>query len=361
MSDSSPEIWICRLKAISNTMTDKIIQKFISLRPYNTFGIDIKTDYFAILEDRKNVCDFFGNEVQKFDEALILGGGSNVLFVRDFKGIVLHIKNKGIEVISKDSDFVWLCVQAGENWHDLVTTCVSNGWGGIENLALIPGTCGAAPIQNIGAYGVELKDVLEEVEVWDRTLAQVRVFKNQDCQFGYRESRFKQEPDRYVVLSIVLKLSLRPVLNTSYSAIANYLNESNITPSLESIYRSVIEIRRSKLPDPQVLGNCGSFFKNPIVSRALYQEIARHYPNVPSFPHDNEAHVKIPAGWLIEQCGWKGKTIGNVGCYPKQALVLVNATGQATGSEVWEFAQRIQADVKEKFGISLSAEVRVLT
>jgi UDP-N-acetylmuramate dehydrogenase len=341
-------------------MNNKLkVEKNVSLKPFNTFGVEAKAHFFTKLNHKSEAIDFFSTQSAKFERVLVLGGGSNILFTQDFDGIVVKMQTLGIQEVRQDQEHLWLKVEAGENWHNLVSYCVSKKWSGIENLALIPGTSGAAPIQNIGAYGVEIKDLLEEVEVWDKKINDIITFRQADCQFGYRESRFKAEKDRYVVLSILLKLSLVYNPNTSYAAIANYLAQKAIPATLESIFDAVIEIRRSKLPDPEVLGNCGSFFKNPLVSLQDFERITLEHPETPYFAA-GENFVKIPAAWLIEKCGWKGKQIGNVGCYRKQALVLINATGKAQGTEVWEFAGSIQRDVKDRFGIELQPEVQIV-
>lgn len=339
-----------------------LIQENKSLLPYNTLAIDVSAKYFLEIEDiptLKNALIWISQQHAKY---CILGGGSNILFTENFDGIVLQMKLKGINVVKENETQVLLNVKAGENWHDTVMWSIEQGYAGIENLALIPGTVGAAPIQNIGAYGVEVKDVIECVEVLDTQDASVRKIVNHDCQFGYRDSIFKQNKNRFIVLSVtfLLKKSASEV-NTTYLPISNYFKEKKIkNPTPFEIAHVVMDIRRSKLPDPQLIANAGSFFKNPVVPMSIYQNIVAKYTDVPSFKVPNQADlIKIPAGWLIEQSGFKGKRVGNVGMHEKQALVLVNY-GKATGTEILNFAQLIVKHIEKKFGITLEMEVNIL-
>ncbi len=330
------------------------------LRHLNTFGIDCRARYLAEITSTEDLHAVRGNALFGSLERLVLGGGSNVLFCRDFDGLVLLNKMAGRSVIDENEDRIWINVAGGENWHDLVTWCVEQGWGGIENLALIPGSVGAAPIQNIGAYGVELRDVFVSLEAFFWESGETRVFFRDDCRFGYRDSIFKNElKGRVFITSVTLKLSRLPRVNTSYGNLAGLLAERGIArPGVRDVYQAVIDIRRSKLPDPAVTGNAGSFFKNPELPEALARAILEKHPDAPHFPVD-ENTIKIPAGWLIEQCGWKGRTEGRAGVHEKQALVLVNRGG-ASGEEIRSLAYKIMASVRETFGVELQPEVNII-
>ena len=331
------------------------MQQNISLLPYNTFGIDVAAEYLADVAAIGEL-DEFAREQRKLH---ILGGGSNLLLTQDVTGIVLRNRLKGIKTVQEDEGNVWLEVSSGEIWHELVMHTVEKGWGGLENLALIPGTVGASPIQNIGAYGREAKETIESVNFWhweDRSLA---TFQNGECHFGYRDSIFKNSyKDKAFITSVVFKLQKHPVFNTSYGAIEQELEAMNVSElSVASIAQAVINIRSSKLPDPKKIGNAGSFFKNPAISKHVFEQLKHHNPGVPSYPFSDEM-VKVPAGWLIEQCGWKGYRAGNVGVHAKQALVLVNY-GHAKGNEIWQLSTDIVASVNERYGIILEREVQV--
>jgi UDP-N-acetylmuramate dehydrogenase len=281
-----------------------------------------------------------------------------VLLTSAIKGTVILNRIKGITVVKEDANETWLRAGAGEVWHDLVLHAIGNNLGGIENLALIPGTVGAAPIQNIGAYGVEVKDTITEVECWHWEEKKLVTFSNEDCRFGYRDSVFKHSlKGKVVVTAVTFRLSKQPVLHIDYGAIRDELKAMELEPSVQSIAQAVINIRRSKLPDPAVIGNAGSFFKNPTISRDAFAGLQARYPAIPSFPA-SEGLVKIPAGWLIEQCGWKGYRSGNAGVHAKQALVLVNY-GNATGREIWGLSDAVLHSVNETFGIELEREVQV--
>lgn len=336
------------------------IEEDISLRKHNTFGIDCRARYFTTATSAEDLRALRQTEVFRTCGNLVLGGGSNVLFTGDFDGLIIHNEMLGKEVIDEDGKHIWLRVRAGENWHELVGHCVENGWGGIENLALIPGCVGAAPIQNIGAYGVELKDVLVSVEVFEWATGDIRVYFNEDCRFGYRDSIFKQElKGKVVVAAITIKLARMPEVNTAYGAIREVLEQKDISnPRIADVYRAVIDIRRSKLPDPAEIGNAGSFFKNPELPKAEAEAILQAHPGAPHYIVDEQT-IKIPAGWLIEQCGWKGSRRGQIGVHDRQALVLVNHGG-GKGTEIRDLAMEILESVKEKFGVELTPEVNIV-
>jgi UDP-N-acetylmuramate dehydrogenase len=329
-----------------------------SLKAHNTFGIDATAAFFAEIQSVAGLREALKETARSI---FILGAGSNLLLTGDLDHLVLHNAIQGREVMEKMEEHVIVAAGGGENWHEFVLWCLDNGFGGLENLSLIPGTVGAAPIQNIGAYGVELKDVFHHLEAVERATGNLQVFHPDDCRFGYRNSIFKNElKDRYFITRVFFRLSSdRHQLHTSYGAIGETLLEMGIShPTIRDISNAVIRIRSSKLPDPAKLGNSGSFFKNPEISRQDFKVLKERFPYVVSYPAGGDL-IKIPAGWLIEQCGWKGKRKGNVGCYEKQALVIVNYGG-ATGQEVWNFAQNVADSVEEKFGIRLEAEVNVV-
>jgi UDP-N-acetylmuramate dehydrogenase len=331
-----------------------------SLKPYNTFGIDVKARHFARFDSVQELQDLLQRPEVKDEPKLILGGGSNVLFTKDFEGIVLLNGIKGMEVLREDDTYTYVKAGGGEVWHDLVLFCLQHNLGGIENLSLIPGTVGAAPLQNIGAYGVELKDVFEELEAVNLATGELHTFDKAACQFGYRESVFKHESrGQYIVASVTLRLRKEHQLNTSYGAIQTTLEEMQVQqPTIHDVSEAVCHIRRSKLPDPAQIGNAGSFFKNPEIPVLLYDVLKEKYPGMPAYPI-SEAAVKVPAGWLIEQCGWKGKVIENYGVHKNQALVLVNYGG-ANGEKLLALARDIIQSVQEKFGITLQPEVNIL-
>lgn len=291
---------------------------------------------------------------------LILGGGSNVLFTKDYEGIVLKNNLKGIDILNENQESVWIKAGGGELWHNLVMFCVENNWGGVENLSLIPGTVGAAPMQNIGAYGSEIKETFESLEAVNMQTGKLETFNKEECRFGYRESVFKNEfKGLYFISSVNLKLNKNPVVNTDYGDIKAVLNEWGITlPTLQEVSKAIISIRQSKLPDPAILGNAGSFFKNPVISSAHFEALKQKFPDIKSFPAPNGT-IKVPGGWLIEQAGWKGKRIGNIGVHDKQALVLINYGG-GTGKDLIQLAHDIIDSVKEKFDITLSPEVNII-
>ncbi len=330
-----------------------------SLKAYNTFGIEALAKAFIAIQNETELAEVLRDNSDK--KLFILGGGSNMLLTQDINALVIHINNKGITVVKEDDDFVWVKGNAGEVWHEFVLWCIDHNFGGIENLSLIPGNVGATPVQNIGAYGVEIKDTFDSCEAMEIATQQMRTFHKGDCQFGYRESIFKGElKNKYIILSVTFKLrKSKHKINTSYGAIDAELEKMNIkNPTIKEVSDAVIAIRQSKLPDPKELGNSGSFFKNPVVPISVYEKAKEKHPDIPNYPV-SETHVKVPAGWLIEQAGFKGKRFGDAGIHSKQALVLVNY-GHATGSEIWSVAQHIQQTVKEMFGIVIEAEVNVI-
>ena len=332
-----------------------------SLKHLNTFGIDAKASLFASISSVNDLKEILQSDLYKQNKSLILGGGSNVLFKNDFNGLILKVDLKGIEILEENGEHITLQIASGEVWHEVVLYCVKNNWGGIENLSLIPGTMGAAPIQNIGAYGVEIKDVIKKVDGIELKSGRSISFSNDECAFGYRESIFKHEwKEKNFISSVTLTLTKKSHrLNTTYGAIQDTLKQLNIvTPTIQSVSEAVIKIRESKLPDPKVIGNAGSFFKNPSITLDHYQSLQKNYLTIPSYPSVNQ-EVKIPAGWLIEQCGWKGKKINEVGVHTHQALVLVNY-GNGNGKEIFDLAMKIQASVKEKFNIILTPEVNII-
>ena len=334
------------------------IQHNISLKPYNTFGIDVKAKRFAAvtsIEDLKSVYSE-PSELPKF----IIGGGSNMLLTKDIEALVLHINLKGKQVLSQTDNSVLVKACAGENWHEFVIWTLDHNFGGLENLSLIPGNVGTSPIQNIGAYGVELKDTFHSCEALNLETLDIEIFTNSDCNFDYRNSIFKQEAKgKYIILSVIFKLTTKNhVLHTNYGAISSELARMNVTtPSIQDVSKAVISIRQSKLPDPKLIGNSGSFFKNPIIRKDAFLKLQEHFPDAPHYVV-SEQEVKVPAGWLIEMAGFKGKTLGNYGVHKNQALVLVNYGG-ATGNDILKLSQLIQYTVYRLFNISIEAEVNI--
>jgi len=326
-----------------------------NLKSFNTMGIAAKATAFVEIQSIQDL-----EQLDLNQKLFILGGGSNILFGGDFDGLVLKVNILGKEIIKEDDEHVWIRFGAGENWHESVLYAVENNWGGIENMSLIPGTIGAAPIQNIGAYGTELKDVFYQVDGVMLDDLQPFSLNLDECNFGYRDSIFKNELKSKTLIShVTLRLTKEHTINASYGAIAEVLKSKNISaPNIKDISEAVIEIRQSKLPDPKELGNAGSFFKNPTIKNPHFREIKMSYPNCPGYPQPND-HTKVPAGWLIEQCGWKGKRVGETGAHAKQALVLVNY-GNATGKEILNLSKQIQDSVYVKFGIKIEREVTLL-
>jgi UDP-N-acetylmuramate dehydrogenase len=335
------------------------IQKNVSLKNFNTFGVDAIARLFVEINHKDELAELFMDPQWKEMKRLVLGGGSNLLLIHDFDGLVIRMNIRGIEHRINHNE-VFIEAGAGEVWNDLVNFCVIRGYAGIENLSLIPGSVGASPIQNIGAYGVELKDVFQSCCAFELATRQFKTFSKADCRFGYRESVFKEElKDQYIIVSIKLHLSLIPDLNLSYGAIGQELAERNITsPTIKDVSQVVSLIRVSKLPDPSTIGNAGSFFKNPVISKEEFIALQSKFPEVVHYPA-GDRQVKLAAGWLIEQCGWKGKIVGHTGTWKNQALVLVNHGG-ATGTEVYTLSSQIIDSVYSKFGISLQREVNII-
>ncbi|MEZ4885661.1 MAG: UDP-N-acetylmuramate dehydrogenase [Chitinophagales bacterium] len=330
------------------------------LQSLNTFGVAATTKYFTRITELSDLQNLFNNPIYPKTPKLILGGGSNVLFTQNFEGILLYNAIKGIEMVKETEDHVWVKAYGGENWHEFVTYCVNQNWSGIENLSLIPGSVGAAPLQNIGAYGVELKDVFSELEAFDLKTGEIRRFTAEECQFDYRDSVFKRDlKDCYFVFSVTLKLHKTPQYKLDYGVIRQQLEAMEITElSIKAVSDAICMIRQEKLPNPKKIGNAGSFFKNPIVYLPFFEKLLNQYPSMPYYQIDAHS-IKIPAGWLIEQCGWKGKKVGQTGSYKNQALVLVNY-GNATGKEIAALAKNIKCSVKSKFNIDLEQEINMI-
>lgn len=328
------------------------------LKAYNTFGIDVKAKQFYSVTSEQDLKSILKKCYA--DELFILGGGSNILLTQDLDQTVLHINLKGINVLNESQSHVIIQAKAGENWHEFVRYCVEHDYGGLENLSLIPGNVGTAPMQNIGAYGVELQDTFIECEAIHRQTLETKTFRKEDCRFGYRDSVFKNElKNQYIITSVVFKLtkSLHQ-LHTNYGRVKDELQTMNVKhPTIKTISDAVINIRRAKLPDPSEIGNSGSFFKNPIVSEDVFKKLKEKEPDV-HFYKVGSAY-KIPAGWLIDQAGYKGYKKGEAGVHENQALVLVNY-GKATGAEILDLAKEIKAHIKQRFGINLEMEVNVV-
>jgi len=335
------------------------IQQNISLKNYTTFGIDAKAKYFVSIGSIEELQDVL--KLKEFPNLFILGGGSNMLLTKDIDALVIHVNLKGIEIVSKTDNTVLIKAKAGENWHEFVLWCLDHNFGGVENLSLIPGNVGSAPIQNIGAYGVELKDVFVSCEVIDINTLELKTFSKMECNFDYRESIFKQDVrGKYIITSVNLQLSAQNhTIHMDYGAISSQLKDNNILkPTIKDISDAVIAIRRSKLPDPKEIGNSGSFFKNPIVSTEHFNKLKTIFPDIPSY-QISEKEIKVPAGWLIEKSGFKGKTFGNYGVHKKQALVLVNYGG-AKGIDILNLARLIQKTVSRIFDIKIETEVNII-
>jgi len=335
-----------------------MIEDNISLKPFNTFGIDVKAGYFARFSSTIELNQIL-NEYREIP-FLIIGGGSNLLLTKDFEGIVLKNEIKGKEIISETDHEVTVKIGAGENWHEFVIWSIENGFGGIENLSLIPGSVGASPMQNIGAYGVEIKDVFDHLFAYHIESGVTHRFSLEECQFGYRESVFKRAlKNQYVITEVCFRLEKIRKVNTTYGAIEQELQKSGISsPTIRDVSNAVISIRQSKLPNPAELGNAGSFFKNPVVEDEVANSILEKYPTAPVYPAEG-GKKKLAAGWLIEQAGWKGKTIDTYGVHKLQALVLVNYGG-STGKQIFDLSSAIISDIQEKFGVTLEREVNIL-
>ncbi|MEM6643162.1 MAG: UDP-N-acetylmuramate dehydrogenase [Bacteroidota bacterium] len=336
-----------------------IVQRNVSLKPYNTFGLNENAGFLGIISSVDDLDELFLSGRFRSQKKLILGGGSNVLFTRGYTGIVAKNEIKGIDIVSQDNESITVSVGAGENWHQFVLWAVEHGYGGVENLSLIPGTVGAAPIQNIGAYGVELKEVFHSLETYEIKSGKRLTFFKEDCKFGYRSSVFKGElRGKYVITKVNLKLKKYPDFNISYGDIRITLAQMKVEPSIQSISQAVINIRQSKLPDPLEIGNAGSFFKNPVVEKLHFEALEAQFPDVKSYTQ-SDGLVKIPAGWLIEKAGWKGYKCGDYGVDEKQALVLVNL-GNARGKDIYKLSTQIMESVQQKFGIELEREVNII-
>ncbi len=334
------------------------IQENISLRPYNTFGIDVLAKLFAGFKDPDDLEELLTNYPEL--KMMILGGGSNILLTKDFDGLLLKNEIKGIQEIHEDSEYVYVKAGAGENWHQFVLYCIGRNWAGLENLSLIPGNIGASPMQNIGAYGVELEDVFFDLEAFHLKEKRIITFTRNDCEFGYRESVFKSKhKDQFVILNVTYQLRKKPKYTTSYGAIKEELDRMGVKElSIKAISDAVISIRSSKLPDPHQIGNAGSFFKNPEINSDLFVRLNTAFPGIVGYELP-AGKVKLAAGWLIEQCGWKGFRRGDAGCHAKQALVLVNH-GNARGNEIYDLSEEILQSVKGKFGVVLEREVNII-
>ena len=331
-----------------------------SLKKLNTFGMDVSADYLSEVNSPEEIQQVLEFRDKKNIPLFILGGGSNILFSRNIHELVLLNRLKGIKLVDENSNHVWVQASAGENWHQFVQYCINNDWGGIENLSLIPGNVGASPMQNIGAYGVEIKDVFHSLEAVNLSDGNTKEFSAEECSFGYRESVFKQEEKgKWLITKVNYKLTKgKHILKTGYGAITSELEAMNVkTPSIQSISEAVIRIRRSKLPNPEEIGNAGSFFKNPVVDIAVMQQIQSQYDDVVNYPA-GENQVKLAAGWLIEKAGWKGYRKGDAGVHKNQALVLVNY-GHSAGNEISDLADQIIEDIQNKFGVKLEKEVNI--
>jgi len=350
-----------------------MINENVSLKPFNTFGIDVRARYFAsftTVEELGGLLEWAGSRritvqhgtisVQK-NRIIVLGWGSNVLFTQDVDGLVMRNGIRGIELVDEDEDYVYVRAGAGEVWQQLVEHCIGRGWAGVENLSLIPGSVGAAPMQNIGAYGVELKEVFYELEAWHIEEKKSYTFSVNDCAFGYRESVFKRQyKGQFVILTVTFRLAKKPAFRTEYGAIKQELERMGVRElSIRAVSDAVTAIRRSKLPDPAVIGNAGSFFKNPTISDEQFDILQAEYMDIVGYHNMGTDTTKLAAGWLIEQCGWKGFRRGDAGVHAQQALVLVNY-GAATGQEIYDLSQEVMDSVKEKFGVELEREVNIL-
>ena len=336
-----------------------VIEHNVSLQPFNTFGLDAKAKSYCNITTEAALIEIL--KTKDNQPIFILGGGSNMLLTKNIDALVLHINLKGTEVVNETDDTVFVKAMAGENWHEFVLWCLEHNYGGVENLSLIPGNVGTSPIQNIGAYGVELKDVFESCQAININDQNTRTFTKEDCKFGYRESVFKQDlKGEYIITSVTFKLSKQNhQLHTDYGAIKQELQTSNIVkPTIKDVSNAVIAIRQSKLPDPKEIGNSGSFFKNPVVTIEEFNNLQTNFPDVPSYKV-SDTLVKVPAGWLIEQAGFKGKRFNDYGVHQKQALVLVNY-GNAKGNDIYELAQLIQKTIKRIFNISIETEVNII-
>lgn len=337
----------------------KILEN-VSLKNLNTFGIEAYAKYYTEVNSVSDLQELIHNKTFIQSDKLIIGGGSNMLFTKNFEGIVLKNNLKGIKVVKEDNDFVEVQSAAGEVWHDFVMWCIEKNYGGLENLSLIPGCVGASPMQNIGAYGVEIKDVFSELEAYEINTGEKKIFNKAQCKFGYRESVFKHElKNKFIITAVSFRLSKKPTVNTSYGAISSELEILGVKmPGIKDVSQAVINIRSSKLPDPNVMGNAGSFFKNPEVDKSVFQSLKIRFPSLVAYEMENGKY-KLAAGWLIESCGLKGYVSGNAAVHDKQALVLVNKGG-SNGSEVYSLSEHVLQTVYSKFGVKLEREVNII-
>ena len=337
-----------------------IIRQNISLKNYNTFGIDVSAKLFGEFTNIEELQNIVTDKNYQQEKLLIIGGGSNILFTKNLNGLALHNQVKGIEVIEEDDNSVVIAGGSGIVWHDFVLHAINLNFGGIENMSLIPGSLGASPMQNIGAYGVEVKDRFEWLDAYHIKSGEMHRFDNAACEFGYRESIFKRKnKGQYIITKVAFRLTKKHQLNTSYGAIEQEIESLNITdPTIKDVSNAVIKIRSSKLPDPKKIGNSGSFFKNPIIDYSSFEVIKARFPQIVSYPAEN-GKIKLAAGWLIDQAGWKGKTIGNYGVHKNQALVLVNYGG-SSGSDIYDLSEEIIHSIKETYGVDLEREVNIL-
>lgn len=332
----------------------------ISLKSYNTFGIDASAKYFTIIQNIQNIQELLQTTEYKSNDHLILGGGSNLLLTKNIDALVIKNDLKGIEIVKDTADYVYVKCAAGEVWHEFVMWCINKNYGGLENLSLIPGCTGASPMQNIGAYGVEIKDTFFELEAIHTQTGKLKIFTKSECDFGYRESVFKRQlKNQFIITSVTFQLSKNPTFHIEYGAIKQELDAMHISDlNLKAISQAVINIRSSKLPDPKEIGNAGSFFKNPEVSANIYERLKHEFPNIVAYPLEN-LNYKLAAGWLIEQSGLKGYRAGDAGVHKLQALVLVNY-GSASGTDIYNLSSYVLKTVKEKFGIELEREVNII-
>ncbi len=337
-----------------------LIHENYSLKELNTFHIDASAHYFVEVASLEDIQEILSDKKKSAAKKLILGGGSNLLFTKNVEGIVIKNNLKGISLVKEDKDYYYVKAGAGEVWHQLVMHCINNNYAGLENLSLIPGNVGASPMQNIGAYGTEIKDSFYELEAFHLNTKTVTTFNNADCKFGYRESVFKQElKNQFIITSVTFRLNKIPDFNISYGAVEAELEEMGINQlSIQAISKAVCNIRNSKLPNPAEIGNAGSFFKNPEIPQTLFLRLKNEFPTIVGYKLEN-GNIKLAAGWLIEQCGWKGKRVGDAGVHTLQALVLVNYAN-AKGNEIFDLSEKIMSSVKEKFGVELEREVNII-
>ena len=334
-------------------------KKIISLKDFNSFGLDVSSTDFNIANSEQDIINFL--KKINFESPIVLGGGTNMLFKTNIEKSILMIQIKGIKVLNESSEHIQISVGAGEVWNNLVDWCVNKNYGGFENLSLIPGNVGSAPIQNIGAYGVELKDTFVSCRAISTDTGSLKIFKNKECNFSYRSSIFKEDlKDKYIISSVTFKLTKKNhKLNYSYDPLKNHLIDNNIDhPSIKDISKSVKKIRSSRLPDPKIIGNCGSFFKNPIINKLEFEKVQEKAKNIPHYIISKN-EIKIPAAWLIEKCGFKGILEGNTGTHDKHALIIINR-GKASGNEIFNFSQKIKNTVLKKFNILLDEEVNII-